>query len=259
MKLSIVINLDTRSQNDLAEHMFAGCVNTDFLVDGVVNKIQAFDGFDKEVIVYIDEHNAVEVDIFRQLSAMCDTLCIRKHTSEINFNDWNYLRALQLATGDIVIHFDGDASMFSKSKEATGRFLDLLNSHDFVSYPSYWSPTAVHDETFDHVWCSTRFFMCKRSSFDFEEIIKCANDYQYWCERYPVNRKCFWLEHWIGSIAKYREQSVYYPPLDLDNIAIFSWGSYKSGTLKQLNEMDYEQVKQWIYNHPIHYPVDIDA
>ena len=257
MKISLVINCDTRTPNDTAEHTFDGCVNNDFLVDGVINKIKFFDGFDIEVIVFVDEHNAVEASVLNKLLSMCDTVATRKHTSEPNFNDRNYLRALQLAQGDIIVHFDQDSNAFAKSKESIEKFLSLLDTFDFVSYPSYWSPLPVHDETFDHTWVSTRFFMCKRSAIDFDELTKCF-DYDYWCDKYPVNRKCHWLEHWLGSIARYRKHSVYYPPLDLDNIAIFSWGTYRTGTIKMLNDMEYEQVKQWIYNHPIHYPNDID-
>ena len=193
-----------------------------------------------------------------KLHELADVLILRDHTDEAGFNDNNYIRALQLATGNILIHFDQDTAMFTSSKEAVEGLIRYLDAFDFVSYPSYWSPLPVHDESFDHTWVSTRFFMCKRESLDLPEITKCLKDYDYWCTTYPVNRKCHWLEHLIGSIAKYRNQKVFYPPIELEHYAIFSWGSYKKGTLKMLNNMKYKEVKEWIAkNGGIVYPNDL--
>ena len=58
MRISIVINADTRQERDtFGGNNLTGCVSRDFLVDGVINKIKAFDGFEKEVISFIDEHH----------------------------------------------------------------------------------------------------------------------------------------------------------------------------------------------------------
>lgn len=259
--ISLVINCDTRqgfqSEQSSAEKMFEGCRSEDFIIDGVQNKIKFFDGFDIEVIVFIDEHESLPNHIFAKLLNIVDVLVVRKHTDEANFNDWNYIRALELATGDIVVHFDQDSAGFSRSKEDVQTFLDLLNEHDFISYPSHWSPFPVYDDSFDHTWVSTRFFMCKREALDFPEIIKCQKDYDYWCATYPVARKCHWTEHIIGSMAKYRGQKILYPPINIDSIAIFSWGSYTRGTLKTLNEMSYLEIRYWLNSHPIEYPNDI--
>jgi hypothetical protein len=260
MKISIVINVDTRPQNDtFGGSNMLGCVNEDFIIEGVRNKIKFFDGFDKEVIVVVDEHNELDSGYFRWLNNHCDIVCVRRHTNELNFNDWNYIRGLQLASGDIIAHFDQDTVAFAPSKAEVEYLLGFLEEYDFVSYPSYWCPLPVHDDSFDHVWCSTRFFICERQSLDIPEIIKCQNDYDYWCEKYPVARRCHWVEHLIGSIAKYRNQSVYYPPLS-PSYTIFSWDKYVSGVLPRLNQMSYEEVVNYVNGcGGIHYPVDISA
>jgi hypothetical protein len=256
MKVSIVINVDTRPQNDIfGGSNLMGTVNDDFLISGVWNKINFFSEYDKEVIVVVDEHKELDSGFFRSLNKMCNIVLVRKHTNEPNFNDWNYIRALQLAIGDIIVHFDQDTAAFGNPTS----LISLLDTLDFISYPSYWSPLPVHDESFDHVWCSTRFFMCKRESLDFAEIIKCQKDYEYWCKTYPVNRKCHWLEHLIGSIAKYRGQKVYYP-LFSSEYTIFSWDRYVAGVLPSLNQMSYEDVIGYINScGGIHYPVDVTA
>lgn len=256
--ISVVINADTRNENSNAEHMFGGCVNDDFLVGGIVNKISFVEGFSKEIILHVDEHNEPSPNIVYQLSGMVDNIQFRKHTNEHLFNDNNYLRALQQAQGDYIMHFDQDTAAFAPNDEAIHRMIDLLEDYDYISYPSHWAPLPVHDESFDHVWCSTRFFLCKRETLDFPEISKCLYDYEYWCKTYPVNRKCHWLEHILGSISKYKGKGVYYPPINLYECAIFCWGNYKKGTLDQLNKMSYEEIKDFIYNHGgIQYPNNI--
>jgi hypothetical protein len=260
MKISIVINVDTRPKNDtFGGSNMLGCVNEDFLIAGIQNKIKFFDGFEKEVIVFVDEHQELDSGYFRWMNKWCDVVCIRKHTSENNFNDWNYLRGLQLASGDVIAHFDQDVAAFASSPFNLRELFQHLDANDFVSYPSYWSPLPVIDNSFDHTWVSTRFFMCKRNSLDFAEIIKCQKDYDYWCEKYPVARKCHWLEHIIGSVAKYRYQKILYPPLSPD-YTIFSWDKYVSGVLPRLNQMSYEEVVNYVNGcGGIHYPVDISA
>lgn len=259
MKISCVINLDTRTSKDTNDGLFNGVVNSDFLDEGVFNKVKFLEGFDYEIICYVDEHNPVTEKQLESLREYAHTLVIRKHTTEPNFNDFNYIRALSLASGDIIMHFDQDVCAFRRSKEAVEDFIKLLDTCDFVSYPSLSSPLPAHDESFDHVWVSTRFFMCKRESLDLKEIEKCQRDYDYWLKTYPVKRACHWFEHLTGSIAKYRNQSVYYPPLNIDNLFIFTWGKYERYTLQRLNNYTYDEFINWQHSHPFYYPNDIDA
>jgi hypothetical protein len=262
MKISIVVNADTRdgfqSQETSANQMFDGCKSADFLTEGIINKRAFFSGFDTEVIVYVDEHNKIPTAILDRLQILADCVVIRKHTTENNFNDWNYYRALSLASGDIIVHFDQDSAAFTSGKKPIENLIELLESYDYISYPSYWSPLPVIDASFDHVWSSTRFFMCKRETIDFAELKKCF-DYDYWIKTYPVNRRCPWMEHWLGSMAKYNGKGVYYPPMNIDNYCIFSWGNYKQGTLRQLNDMPYSELRSWLNDHPIHYPNDVNV
>ena len=163
---------------------------------------------------------------------------------------------MQIASGDIIAHFDQDTAAFTSGKKPIEYLIGLLDTYDYVSYPSYWSPLPITDDSFDHVWASTRFFMCKRETVDFDELKKCF-DYDYWTTNYPVNRKCSWMEHWLGSISKYKGKGVYYPPMNIDSYCIFSWANYKQGILKQLNDMPYSEIRNWLNSHPIQYPNDV--
>lgn len=255
MKVSICINVDTRPENPVAEKMFNGTVNEDYLTDGVFNKIKFFDGFEKEVIVFVDEHLPLSQKAHDYLLSMADTLVIRQHTNEPSFNDWNYIRCLQLASGDVVAHFDQDTAAFTSSKQKVDDLIGLLDNYAYVSYPSYWSPNAVDDPSFNYKWVSTRFFMCKRETLNFPETIKCLTDYDYFVGKYMPSRVCPWTEHFLGLIAG---SNVIYPPLDVDNITIFSFDKYEKGTLQRMNNQSYDEVKQFIISRGgLHYPCDL--
>ena len=262
--LSIVINVDTRPERNASEKMFNGVVDRDFLTDGVFNKIKFFDGFDKEVILYCDEHEPIDEKTLDYMRSMADTLIIRKHNKSFEdnpdyagFNDMNYIQALAQARGKYVFHFDGDIAAFTSSMQPIHELIDLLETYDYVSYPSHWSPLPVIDNSFDHTWVSTRFFCCKRSTLDIGEILKCQLDYDYLFETYPAARKCHWVEHILGLIAKYKGNGVYYPKMEIDKWALCTWGSYEKYTLRRLNEMPYEGIIDFVKNHPIVYPNDI--
>lgn len=258
--ISLVINTDSRSQNDLADTMFNGTVNLDYLTDGVRNKQLFLKGFDFETIVFIDKHNEIPQITLDYLREVCDVLVIRKHTSETNFNDKNYIEALNMARGKYVMHFDQDTNAFTSSMQPIQDMINGLEVYDYISYPSHWSPLPVHDESFDHVWASTRFFMCKRETLDFTELRWMMEDYDRCYEKYPINRKCFWLEHWLGQLAKYKGKGIIYPPINLETHAIFTWKTYEQWTLRRLNELSYEEIKQFINSKGgIQYPVDVSV
>jgi hypothetical protein len=257
VKVSIIVNCDTRPQNDEIGAMFNGTVNSDYLIDGVLNKIKFFDGFEKEVIVCVDEHELVPPEVLEHLQAITDVLLIRKHTGEINFNEWNYWRAFAMATGDIVCHCDQDTACFTSGKEYVDELISHLGKYKFVSYPSHWTPNPVEDSSFSNMWwASTRFFICKREALKLEELAMCINDPEWMYEKYGDSpRKCNWTEHFLNKI---NGNSCLYPPVELHKGAIFSWAKYKTGTLKQLNNFPYELVKQWVLHRGgIQYPVDV--
>ena len=264
MKISVVINADTRTGFEYewskAESTFNGCVSVDFLIYNIENKRKFFDGFDIEIILFIDEHIKIPLDVLDKINGMVDTLVIRKHTNEPLFNDNNYIKALQLASGDYIAHFDQDTACFTSTPKVIEGMISLLERFDYISYPSYWTPYPTHDATFDYFWASTRYFMCKRETIDFAEIKWMMADYDRCYEKYPASRRVFWLEHFLGLTAKYNGKGVLYPPMELDLYTIFSWGSYRKGTLQKLNNMSYEDVikhiKAW---GGISYPCDTNA
>lgn len=258
MKVSIIINCDTRPENNSENGLTKGVVSRDFLTDGLLNKVKFFSGFELEVIMCIDEHEPIAEEDFNYMKTLASTIVIRKHTDEPKFNDWNYWRALAMASGDIICHFDQDSVAFSSSPSAVQEMIDLLDKYDYVSYPSHWSPNPVVDLNYDYWWCSTRFFMCKRTTLDLTEIKKCLEDSGYLYEKYPASVRNPWMEHVLGLTAKYTGNGVYYPPMELDKLAIFSWGSYDKWILRRLNGYSYDEIKNWLNSHPILYPNNIN-
>ena len=136
--ISVVINCDTRSQRDEQSGLFNGVVNLDFLTDGIFNKIKFFDGFDIEVIVYVDEHNPVDEKTLDYLRAICSCVVIRKHTNENSFNDYNYLSALSLARGKYIAHNYLYAVLFLRQNRLTvgvyQNYKSFCDNYDFVAY-----------------------------------------------------------------------------------------------------------------------------
>lgn len=257
--ISIVVNVDTRSLNkNFGGENLKGCSHKDFLTDGIFNKVKFFDGFDKEVIVYIDQHHPIENETLSYIRGLVDCVVIRNHTDEPSFNCYNYIRALQMATGDIICHIDQDTSCFTSSPEPIKEMIALLDKHKFVSYPSHWSPKPVIDDSFgNRTWCSTRWFMCKRETLRFDELKAIISEPEIGYSRYGDSpRRTNWLEHFLTLT---NGDDCFYPPMDIDRIAIFSWGSYDDYILRRLNEYSYPQLREWLSTHPINYPNDVNA
>lgn len=256
--ISIVINCDTRPQKNEQTGLFGGVCNEDFLTDGIFNKIKFFDGFDIETIVFIDEHLPVSEKTLEYLRSICDTVVVRKHTSENSFNDYNYLSALSLARCEYIAHFDQDVAAFTYSKESVQSLIDLLEKYKFVSYPSIWSPNAVEDASFGgRMWASTRFFMCKRETLKFDVLRNCIEEPEWAYKTFgDVPRRCNWLEHFLTLT---NNNSVYYPPIQTENFTIFTWERYETYTLRRLNELPYEEIYKWHDSHPIFYPANCNA
>ncbi len=255
--ISVCVNVDTRNQKDEQGGLFAGTVNLDYLTDGIFNKKKFFEGFDIELVCFIDEHNLVDEKTLTYLRSICDTVCIRKHTNENSFNDKNYVSALSLCRGTYVCHFDQDMGAFTSSQEPIKQMLNWLEEFKFVSYPSHWTPRAVHDETFGkRTWASTRFFICKKESLKLDEISKMIDEPEYGYSKYGDSpRRCNWTEHFLTLC---NEDSCYYPPINLDTHAIFTFAKYETYTLRRLNELPYEEVKNWVNSKGgIQYPVDV--
>lgn len=260
MKISLIISCDTRDENlNFGGENLKGVVSHDFLDFGIYNKIKFLDGLEKEVIVCIDEHNPIPEETLKYIRSVSDCVLIRKHTSEPKFNDNNYVRALSLASGDVVIKIDQDTACFTNSKEYVQELIDLLETYTYISYPSMFSPNPDVNDNYDYWWCSTRFMMYKRESLDLTELRKCLDDMDYLYNKYPASIRNPWTEHIIGLMAKYNGKGVYYPPIEADKGLIFSWARYDNYILRRLNEYNYEQVKEWVAARGIVYPNDIHA
>jgi len=260
MLISLIISCDTRNENlSFGGENLKGVVSLDFLDSGIFNKIKFLDGFEKEVIVCIDEHNPIPEETLKYIRSVSDCVLISKHTSEPKFNDNNYVRALSLASGNIVIKIDQDTACFTNSKEYVQELIDLLETYTYISYPSIFSPNPDVNDNYDYWWCSTRFMMYKRESLDLTELRKCLDDMDYLYNKYPASIRNPWTEHIIGLMAKYNGKGVYYPPIQQDKGLIFSWARYDNYILRRLNEYTYEQVKEWVAARGIVYPNDIHA
>lgn len=263
MKISICVNLDSRDgfqhPDTVADTMFNGCRSIDFMLEGLENKRAFFKGFHTELVAFIDEHLEITDTKLSKIRDLVDVLVIRKHSNDHLENDWNYWRALAMCSGDIISHFDGDMAAFTASPEPIQQMINWLETYSYISYPSFWSPNAVTDPRYDYQWVSTRFFMCKKETIDFTEFRKMLTDYDYMYSEYPASVRDHWAEHAIGLHAKYKGNGVFYPPVDLDQYAIFSWDRYKSGTFKMLNDLPYEKVKEFINQRGLHYPCDLSA
>lgn len=258
--ISCIINADTRSGflDDSSQQtgLFNGCISEDFLTEGLYNRKKFLDGFDAEFIMFIDEHEPIPEKTLNYLIQNTDCLVIRKHTHEDRFNEMNYISALMLARGKYIFHVDQDCATFTNNKENVQEYIDLLEKYDYVSYPSLWSPKGSDDPAYDYVWCSTRYYWCKRETLDFTEILKCEKDYEYTYNQYPASVKNPWLEHYLGLISKYTTgRGVYYPPVDYSKTCIFVWDNYNKYTWGRLNTQSYDEVKNWVLSMGgIHWP-----
>lgn len=249
--ISLVINTDTRPKKNEETGLFSGTSNLDYLTDGIRNKQLYFNEFDIETIVFIDQHLPVPEKELKYLYDTCDAVIVRKHQEFPGFNDRAYAEALHMARGKYVCHADQDTALFTSSPEHIQKQLDWLEQYDYISYPTGLSPNPVYDESFDHWWASTRYFLCKRETLDFTELRKMMEDYEYCFTKYPANRRCHFFEHWLGLLAKYNGKGVFYPPYDLDNYCVFSWGKYEDYVWRRLNEYSYPELLNWLANHPL--------
>lgn len=276
-KISIVINLDTRhgflEETTTAEIMLKGARSLDFLVEGVINKEIFFRDFNFEILLYIDYHEQLPEETMSKLIGMLNnkriaSITFNNHREYFNryeyypkFNDLNYLMAISQARGEYVVHFDADVAAFLNDKSVIDNWLKLLDdkTYDYISYPSLFSPNAVNDPAFDYMWASTRFFICKRDTFRYDEILKCLCDSNYLYGTYgDRERKCPWFEHIISLIRG--GNRVWYPPIEYDRCMIFSWNYYKKGTIARLQNMPYDETKKFILSKGgINYPNDVSA
>lgn len=267
-KVSLVYNLDSRPKWKDARTSTAdcdgGCRSTDFFTDGLLNKIEFLKSPDVEleVIVYVDIHEPLTEEINSFFDQMIGQnklhhLIIKQHSAERfgsmygkKNNDLIYVEALDLATGDYVVHFDSDIAAFRKSDvNMTQWYMYQLENYKYVSIPSDWSPNCVDISSIrwqhmDYMWASTRFFICERKTLPSkDELLKCFNN-DYLESHYGKAAKPNCLEHILGVIAE--PGSVYYPPMS-DFYLILSWSTYWKGMLGKLNTMPFQEVRDYVF------------
>ncbi len=259
--LSVVINIDTRPENlRFGGENLKGVCSPDLRTDGIYNKLRFLEGFpDKEIIVYVDEHIELPESELKYIRSMADTVVLRKHTNENCYNDFNYIRALHMASGKYIMKFDADTVAFTSSPEPIQEMIDKLEEVPFVSYPSWWSPKPVIDESFGHrTWASTRFILCKRETLKLQELESYIIEPEFAYAKYGDSpRRCNWTEHFLTLM---NGDICYYPPIQLERMAIFCWGSYDRFIYQRLNGMPYSEIKDYIISRGnIQYPNDVYA
>ncbi len=253
MLLSVVINADTRkgylndssTVGDYGQGSLEGVRSVDFLIEGVINKMSFFRGYECQCILYIDEHEPLPDGLFIKMANYVHAfgngsrvICKPHNRTKPRWYDHITIEALKWAEGDYIVHFDNDANAFrNNTSTIIENYLKWLDEgYKFVCQP--WD--GIGDKMF---WASTRFFICKKETLNFAEIEANLTT--------PLRGKhtpC--LEHVIAVLAG--DESVLYPPRDDDNYIVFSWARYFKGTLKKLNEMPYSKVRLYFETMGIH-------
>lgn len=264
--ISIVINADTRpgcgnevnTTGDYGSGSLNGVRSWDFLTDGIVNKHIFFAAHEHEIILYVDEHDALPdevraeiLDIGRNLNFRL--VCKPHQRSAQRWNELLYLEALKLANGEYVAHFDADCAAFrAPESDITLRYIGWLNAG---GYKFVCQPTTMPREEHGMYWASSRFFMCRRETLDLAEIEHCILDDGY---RSAMYGHCPALEHVLGRMAG--PAGVFYPPANWDDYMVFSWARYHRGLLRKLNVLPYESARHYIVNGcGIHGPNDVTS
>jgi hypothetical protein len=166
-------------------------------------------------------------------------LVIKSHNrTKDRWYDLITLEALKLAIGSYIVHLDQDSNAFRTDDcDIIDRYITWLESeYKYVCQP--WN--GVGDPM---IHASTRFFICKRETLDFELIEKSLVN--------PLLGKhnpC--LEFTLGILAG--DGKVLYPPREDDKYIVFSWAKYFSGTLERLNKLPYSKIKLYIDSCGIH-------
>lgn len=246
--LGILINADTRPGvadketfiGRFGEGSLQGARSYDFLIDGVEAWSRYFRGVDHEITVVVDEVEPLPNKIRDQIPA--DRVVVTKFRKDIpRFNDHLYLYSLQEMKGyEHLVHADFDCVGFrSKDSSIVHQYFEWLDSgqYKFICQPT---PLTYEEHQMDHA--STRFFICRNESLDIPELCRLLDD-SYKAKKHPgIHLPC--LEHIIGAEAG--KGLVYYPPLNLNDHVIFSWVKYHSGLLRGLNQLEYNDVREYV-------------
>lgn len=255
MIISVVINADTRkgylndksTVGDFGGGSLQGVRSSDFLIDGLINKMNFFRDYGCQCIMYIDEHEPISDKLFMEIADIVHSygnnskLICKPHNRTIDrWNDKIYIEALKLADGDYVAHFDQDSNaLITDDSPIIEKYFQWLDrGYDYVC--QCWDGIG---EPMYHA--STRFFICKKETLD--SHLPIAENNLITPFR-GVHTPC--IEHIFGVLAG--KERVLYPPRRDNEYLIFSWARYFKGTLKRLNEMKPKDAIDYILSLGVH-------
>jgi hypothetical protein len=254
--ISIVINADTRPPmdrdvftvgDDGGQGSLHGCRSWDYLTELPKTVHKFFAGHEHEVILDIDLHQSLPPWVHMPLDGMVDEGWLEYHMAPKDHvsNRWNdriYLSSLHRAKGDYVVHLDQDCALYRDSScNIVDNYLSWLNEgRKFICQPTNLTP-----EEHKMWWASTRFFICKRETLDFDYLWFALDQPSVLFNRYPWSGPHHFpcLEHLLGVIGGGFD-GVLYPKREDANYLIFNWARYCKGNLAKLNSLPYPEVKR---------------
>lgn len=251
--ISVVINADSRpnagaeisTTGDSGKGSLQGVRSYDFLVDGPKMLRNYFSGYEIEMILAIDEHEPLPVEVRSEIHEMIkrqeiDVFICQPHERKSKYwYDKITIAALKLATGDYVAHFDQDCAAFrDPNSDIIAKYLAWLN--DSPPYQFVCQPTTMTLAEHKMYWASTRFFICKRETLDFAKLDEAVSNEG---ARFAKYGHAPALEHVLGRMG-----GVLYPPADWSDHIVFSWARYHRGVLGKLNRMPYEDVRKFLFD-----------
>lgn len=260
--ISVVLNADSRpnagaevsTTGDSGKGSLQGVRSYDFLVDGPRMLRNYFSGYSIELILAVDQHEELPVEVRAQIHEMIDRreidvfICQPHERASKFWYDKITVAALKLATGDYVAHFDQDCAAFrDPNSDIIARYLQWLN--DSSPYQFVCQPTTMELKDHKMWWASTRFFICKRETLDFAKLDEACSNPDRRAAKYGHAPA---LEHVLGRMG-----GVLYPPMDASDYLIWSWSRYHRGLLKKLNEMPYSMVHDYALGCGLHGPNDL--
>lgn len=273
--ISIVINADTRpgqdaDMNTVGDHgsgSLQGVRSWDFLTELPKTVHKFFKNERHMVLLDIDIHEPVSEEVMEKFLEMHQEgwFMWRECRSDHSLDRWNdriYLSSLQWAASiedehpeewtrtdeRYIVHLDQDCAIFRHpDNDIVDRYLKWLDEGYKFICQSTDLPRAEHGMW----WASTRFFICKRETLDFETLWKVLEDRNSIFNKYPWEGSLPWqpcLEHSLGVMAG--QDKVLYPPREdsPEGYTVLSWVRYYKGLLKLMNDSPYAKVQEFVFN-----------
>lgn len=266
--LAIVLNVDTRQGwlepnshiGKTGPGSLQGVRSSDFLLHLPHTIQKFFHGWPGEVqlIMCVDKHEELPPTVGWELARLQAEGVIHKavikehdHSKPRQWNDYMYNRCLRLAAdADYICHLDQDVALFrNPESQILQRMKDALDSGEakFCCQPILTEPPDLD-------FPSTRFFLTKRSTLDFDELDR-AIDRIYRISKYGSAKHVACYEGVLGLVAANNEK-INYPLYDPTDWVCFSWVCYRAGLLPMLNDLSYAEVQDFIKQGALCGPMD---